>query len=184
MPAVQNVTATSTAQSQVKEVLTLGGISQTYGPVTQPTPPQGVYNFNNGLSSGGTVSGNIDLHWEPATGPVTLAAGASVTYTLSALTDQLGRTIAFARIREFLLTITGRTAGTNDYLTLGNAALHPWTDLTGGATNTFNVRSSFMKIDDSPAAMVVTSGTSDQLLIKNNGANPITFTLELKGNSD
>ena len=59
----------------------------------------------------GSSAGQVSTHWE-LTG-VALAAGASVTYTLSALTDSLGRAIAFTKVRALGINVrTGnRTAG-------------------------------------------------------------------------
>ena len=158
----------------VQESVTLGGNAQK---LTSRFPAN-MYSFSNGTSTGGTVSGVVDLTWSKAS--VTLASSASVTYTLSGVTDDLGRTIAFARIRVWI-QVTSRTG--NDYLTVGAAGTHPFTAPFSGTTPAILVRDLFHQIDDSPAALVVTSGSADQLKITNSGSASVTFTIWAQGNS-
>ncbi len=128
----------------------------------------------------GTGAGQVDLRWEKAgSSQITLAAGGSVTFVLSALTDALGRTVAFARVRKLVIWITSKTG--TDYLTVGGASLHDWTAIVGATGNTFVVRSLELKVAEDATAFPVTSGTSDQLKITNSGSASVTFSLSLSG---
>ena len=120
----------------------------------------------------GTATNQCDLRWS---GSFTLAAGASTTLTVSALTDPLGRSVALRRVKILLVESDATLAG--DKLTLGGAATHPWT-----AIGTFDVLPLGMEAkvgmgDGYP----VNPGVSDQLLITNAGTHPITFRLTLAG---
>lgn len=180
-----NIQNQITIADVLNESYTVGALSVASGNLGEaPTSAGGTspaYNFTNGTSSAGTVAGVVDLHWE--SGPVVLAAAGSQTYTLSALTDTLGRTVAFARIRKVYLIVTAKTLTSNDFLTVGNATTHPWTAYLQGTTPTHTVRDTWLIVDNSPAALVVTAATNDQLKILNGGANSMTFQLILAGNS-
>src|SRR6185437_5563230 len=117
MSAYLNCTASLRVLYSVNENLLLDG--QTF-PATPGVSAS--YSLANGLQA---AADSIDAHYEDA--GVTLAAGASKTYTLSALTDSLPRSIPFVSLHTFILTITPRTAG--DYLTIGPGATHGWTAL-------------------------------------------------------
>jgi hypothetical protein len=131
----------------------------------------------------GTGARQADLHWEtPAA--VTLAAGASITYTLSALVDGLNRTVAFARVRGFGVDNSGTT--TDGYnLLVASGATNGWKATFGGVAGQFLVFAAGVEVKLAPLAtgMVVTAGTSDQLTITNQGAGPATFTMALIGSS-
>ncbi len=163
-----NITATVAINYQVNEQISLGYASQYFQDQDQPS-----YAFTNG-----TGSNQADLHWEK-TG-VTLAAGASTTYTLSALTDDLGRSVAFVDVAAIAVRCTTRTAG--DYLTLGNATTHSWTPIWG-ATGTEKCYGYLLKVADLTDCFAVASGTSDQLKIVNSGSNSITFSIAILGRS-
>lgn len=173
--SVEALTSQLSVTGRISETLTAGGQSSTL----QLNEPQNSYSFLTGTSSTGTIASVLDLHWEKAA--VTLASSGTVTYTLSALTDDLGRTVALARVRFVLLQITTKTA--NDALTIGNAATHPWLAPFGGTTPTITVRDLWLIVDNSPAGLVVTSSSSDQLLITNSGSSSITFNIYIAGNS-
>ena len=130
------------------------------------------YSFANG-----TGSAQIDLHFEKK--GVTLAAGASVTYTLSALTDDLGRTVALQHVKSITIHTTTRTAG--DTLAVGNAASHPWGGFVGSSTSTYTVYDLDEKV--SIEGVAVTTGSADQLKITNAGSNSITFDFQVTGTS-
>lgn len=150
-----------------------------YGLITLPAQGQQkpVYSWTSG-----TGAGQVDLHWEKAaTTAVTLAAGASVTYTLSALTDAQARPVAFARVDKLVIWITSKTG--NDYLTVGGAALHDWVAIVGATGNTFVVRGLEVKVAGDATGFVVTSGVSDQIKITNSGSASITFWIALSGRS-
>jgi hypothetical protein len=170
-----NVLNNITVSDQITEVLSLGSIN---GPVQATSSPQ--YQFTNGTSTSGTVPYVIDLHWElSGVNSVTLASGASVTYTLSALTDTEGRTIAFARVHKLLIWLVTRTDG--DYLIVGNAATHPWTGLCSSGTATLSVYDALAAVAANAVGLVVTSGSSDQVKIHNSGSASITFGINAAG---
>jgi hypothetical protein len=148
----------------VLEQITLG-----FAASNVPDQVQPIYSY-----AGGTGSNQCDLHWE-ATG-VTLAAGANVTYTLSALTDAIPRTVAFAHIKGLLITTTTRTAG--DYLTTGGAATHAWTN--GPAETVYGAT---FHVADLIDGWAVASGSNDQLKITNSGSHSITFSIAAFGTS-
>lgn len=125
----------------------------------------------------GTAAGQIDLHFEKKA--VTLAAGASVTYTLSALTDDLGRTVALVKVKT--LTINPTTRASGDSLVVGNAGVHPWGGFVGGTAQTYTVYDVDQKVCSEGVA--VTSGTADQLKITNAGSASVTFNLQISGTS-
>lgn len=123
----------------------------------------------------GTAIGQIDLRWELGfKTALTLAASASVTYTLSALTDEGGRAVAFARVKKLIVFLVTRTDG--DFLTVGGASSHAWT-----AVPTFEVYDLEAKVNNQTTAFVVTASSSDQLKITNSGSNSITFQIALSG---
>jgi hypothetical protein len=151
------------------ETLTVG---LTSAPITDSVSP--TYTL-----TAGTATGQNDLHWEqPAT---TLAAGASQTFVLSGLTDLLGRTVAFAKVRIFLIQITSRTAG--DYLTLdvSSGVTHPVTSILGGTNPTEKVYDLCLKVAVQTDGFAIAIGSADQIKITNSGSNPITFVVALAG---
>lgn len=165
MPQV--VTQSITVNDTVTEVLTLGtAVGVNLQAVSQPN-----YNFGTG-----TAAGSIDLAFEHT---YTLAAGASTTLTLSALTDDIGRTVPFARIKRLSIQISAKTA--NDSLTVGAAASNPITSLMGGTTPTFTVRRYHLVVADDAAGFVVASGTADQLKLTNSGSASMTFIVSISG---
>jgi hypothetical protein len=171
-----NVTQDIVVNDTVVEQLTYGSVKTAASSVPSPAP---VYSFTNGTSTGGTVAGVIDLWYDQANlTAVTLAPSASITYTLSALTDDAGRAVAYARIRRLQVFVTSKTAASNDALTLGGAASHAWTAAFSG---TATVRDFWEVVDNSPAGLPVASGSNDQLKITNSGSNPITFFLRTSG---
>lgn len=174
--SVLNCLDTITISDQVTETLSVVGGSNF--PVTETQAP--AYQYTNGTSTAGTVAGVNDLHIEfSGVNAVTLAASASVTYTLSAMTDVAGRSIAFARVTKFLLWLVTRTDG--DVLTVGNAGTHPWTAINSSGTATITVADALCVVSAQKAGLVVTSGSNDQVKITNTGSHSITFALQIAG---
>jgi hypothetical protein len=127
----------------------------------------------------GTAAGQCDRKWSWTN---TLSHGASDTWTLSALTDGLGRNGSMARVKGILVETSASVDG--DDLGLGAAATHPWTALTGSSTAVIPVKSLgvFLIAATNTTGLVVTSGSSDQLKITNNSSvNPITYRIALAG---
>jgi len=135
----------------------------------------------------GTGAGQVDLHWETPS-PVTLAPGSSVTYTLSALTDSLGRPVAFVHVVASLIQVTRRQAG--DYLTVGNPTgagggmyARVWAALAGGGALGFTVYDFDVQVSAGSDGRPVVAGSSDQLVVVNSGVNAITFNVAILGRS-
>ena len=110
---------------------------------------------------------------------MTLAPSASVTYTLSALTDSQGRTVAFARVRKLMIWLATRNDG--DYLTVGNATTHAWTGLCSSGTALISVYDALVAVAANKVGLVVSSGSNDQIKITNAGAASITFGINASG---
>jgi hypothetical protein len=157
----------------VTETLSYGSVSTQVSGTVGVAAPTSLYSWVNG-----TGAGQVDLHFEHT---YTLAAGASVTLTLSAMTDDLPRSFAFARVRKLVIYITAHTAG--DKLTVGGAATHPWAAPFADVSDKVAVRDLFLLVGSDATAYVVTSGTSDQLLITNSGASSMTFIVAISGAS-
>ena len=175
MSAVLNCLNNVTISDQITEVLSLGAIHEPVQGVSSPN-----YQYTNGTSSSGTVANQIDLHWElSGATAVTLAASASVTYTLSSLTDSATRPITLARVMKFFVWLISRTDG--DYLSVGNAASHPWTGINSSGTATIPVHDALCIVSADKAGLVVSSGSADQVMITNAGSNPITFGINISG---
>jgi hypothetical protein len=126
----------------------------------------------------GTGAQQCDLMWAKS---YTLAASASTTITVSALTDDLGRAVAFVRVKCLLVESDATVSG--DDLVLGAAASHPWVEIVGGSGQTLRVKpyGFLAQAAMGTVGFLVTSGSSDQLKIANAGANSITFRLTLAG---
>lgn len=125
----------------------------------------------------GTDALQADLHWEQK--EVVLAGGGSTTYTLSALTDGLGRSVALVGVKYLVIRVLARTLG--DYLVVGNAASNPWAAPFGSSGHTAKVYTTLALFADDDDKYAVTSGSSDQLKIANPGSNAITFRIGIVG---
>lgn len=183
MAVVQVVTETVNVTDSLDETLTVGVASVHTGPSNLTPIPAGftspgIYSFTNGTSTTGTVAGVIDLHFENS---YVIASSGSTTLTLSALTDTLGRTVNFARVRKMLIVVTSKTLSSNDSLTIGAAALHAWVAWLGGTTPTVTVRDALLLVDNSPAGLPVVAATTDQLKIANAGSNSMTVYVAIDG---
>ena len=135
--------------------------------------------FGNGTSA---TAAAINLQYiEGAGNQRTLAAAASVTLTLSNLTDQLGRNFSMVGgVRALALIVTSRTAG--DFLTVGAAASNPLTSLFSGTTPALKVWDLLiLGVYNTADKYAVAASSADQLKITNSGSNPITFELALLG---
>ena len=171
MSNAQNVNASVSVNWSVVESLAYGAASANVPNTILPT-----YAFTNG---NGTATPNLCDDFFVHT--YTLAAAASVTLTLSALTDDLGRTVAFVNVDSLIIQSVTRTAG--DYLTVGNAASNAWTAIMGGTTPIYKVYGLDLKVADNIDGFAVSSGSSDQLKIVNSGSNSLTFKVGIFGRS-
>lgn len=133
------------------------------------------------VAGAAAVSNGVNVSWTKAgAAAVTLASAATVTYTLTALTDALGRSATFAGgVRGLWIRVTSRTAG--DYLTVGAAGTNPWTSMFGGTTPTIKVFKFLCVAADLTDEYAVTASSNEQLKITNSGSNSITFEIGLIG---
>jgi hypothetical protein len=108
------------------------------------------------------------------------ATAAPVTYTLSALVDDQGRTIVLAKVRAFVIAHLGSVDG--QPLLVGGAATNPWAAPFGSATDRQSVRAGGVYAFGGPLATAypVVAGSSDQLKV-DPGANTIPFKLMFLG---
>ena len=132
------------------------------------------------VSGNSAVSLGIEADFVKGVNPVTLNSAASVTYTLTSLTDDATRSITLAGgVRLVYLSVTSRTAG--DYLTVGQAASNPWTSPFVGTTPGVKVFDVLILGVGATDKYAVAGGSNEQLKITNSGSNPITFKLALLG---
>lgn len=170
--AAQTMAARLIANLEVDETLPIGW--------TSATPANYLNLTTNFVSGNSAVSMGINQWFVPASPPITLASAATVTYTLVSLTDGLGRSLSVAGgVRYLGISVTSRTAG--DYLTIGQAATHPWTAPFVGTTPGLKVYDLLILGVFGTDKYTVSSGSSDQLLITNSGSNPITFNFVTLG---
>jgi hypothetical protein len=108
------------------------------------------------------------------------ATAAPVTYTLSALVDDQGRTIVLAKVRAFVIAHLGSVDG--QPLLVGGAATNPWAAPFGSATDRQSVRAGGVYAFGGPLATAypVVAGSSDQLKL-DPGANTIAFKIFFLG---
>jgi hypothetical protein len=173
--AAQVVTATFNPTITVQEQISYGALGANSSPATGNINPTIAY--VNGAS--GTSNG-INLHIEEALNPITLASGASITLTLSSLTDDLGRNFSMVGgVRLFSIYVTIRTAG--DYLTLSPGSTHGWTGFLGGTTPTIKVYKYFAIAVDLTDVYPVVAATTDQITITNSGSHSMTFQYAFEG---
>lgn len=130
----------------------------------------------------GTTAGNIDLHWEKGVSTtLSLTASGTVTYTLSALSstnaDDLGRSVAFAKVAVFWVRITNPSSTVA--LTLAPGATHGFVGLSSAA---ITIKNTFVWADTT-GGLAVGSGATDQITITNTGSTTVNFTIGIAGTS-
>jgi hypothetical protein len=119
----------------------------------------------------GTGANNIQYTWSKSA----TAAATPITYTLSALVDDLGRTIALAKVRAWVIANLSQVDG--QFLTVGGAGTHPWLAPFADVSDKAVIRAGGVLVLAGPLATAypVVAGTSDQLMI-----DPGTFTIPFK----
>jgi hypothetical protein len=124
----------------------------------------------------GTGSGNVQWVWSKSA----TAAAAPVTYTLSALVDDLGRTIALTKVRALVIAHLGTVDG--QPLTAGGASSNPWLAPFADVSDKAVIRAGGVLVLAGPLATAypVTAGSSDQLKL-DPGANSIPFKIMIVG---
>lgn len=158
-----DVTAGLTVRLKTQETLTLGiEIGQVPG------------DLNLALTfANGTGANAINQRWTKTR----TATAAPDTWTLSAITDDLGRSIPFAKVRLVII----QNLGVAD-LKVGNAASHPWAAPFGSTTSMLRVPAGGFIIIAAPTAagLAVGSGTSDQIMI-DPGAATVDYQMVFLG---
>ena len=138
------------------------------------------FDYTNGNSA---TSGAINQEFCKGYTTVTLNSNSSVTYTLTSLTDDSGRSKSFANgVRGLAVYVTSRSTG--GYLELGGAASNAWTGLCNSTSAVIRVYDFFaVALSNSTDKYTVTASSSEQLKINNPGNSAITFKLATWGNT-
>lgn len=138
------------------------------------------YGKTSRLASG-TAAGQADLMFSDTR---TLAASASESLDLSGtLTDALGATLAFARVKA--IVISASAANTNDVV-IGGAASNTFVGPFADATDKVKVKPGGMLVLVAPGATAypVTAGTGDLLQVANSAAGTsVTYDVVIIGAS-
>ena len=121
-------------------------------------------NFLLSLVAGSGAAGKSDGMFTRA---INLAGSATVTDTLSALTDALGKSIALADVQAIYLEAD---ASNVNNIVVGNAASHPWQGPFDAATDTVAIKPGGVLLLADPTGWAVTSGSSDQLKLTNSSS--------------
>lgn len=153
-----------------------------FGFTTTSTVLEGVLASSiNFVAGNSAVSNGVEAYWtKSGTLAVTLAASGTVTYTLTALTDALSRTVTFAGgVRVFWVQVTSRTAG--DFLTMGQAGTAPWTSMFVGTTPGIKIYKKLQIEVDLTDKYAVTAASNEQLKFTNSGTHPLTFEIGMAG---
>ncbi len=159
------VTGTTTLNSSFTETVTNGLITGSVG-------------ANVSYSKTWTNGSGADQVNYVFTKSATLAISTPVTLTLSALTDDSGRSIPFTKIRELVLKNNGTAV-----MHIGAAAANPWAAIVGdAATDKIPIRPGgvLMMVAPDVTGFAVSSGASDQLKL-DPGATACPYELSLKG---
>lgn len=115
----------------------------------------------------GTGNGQADLQWSDTR---TVGTGGD-TLDLNTITDTLGRTINFAKVKALLIVASTANAST---IIIGDAATNPFQSGFGGAGNTFTLPAGGVFMIAAPVAgWASTSGASDKLKITGGAAGQI-----------
>lgn len=120
----------------------------------------------------GTGSGKVQQNWTRSA----TAAAAPVTYTLSAMVDDMGRSVPLAKVRGIVIANLSQTDGQT--LTIGGAATNPWLAPFGDVSDKLKIHAGGVFALAAPLAtgLGVTAGSSDQLKI-DPGASSIPFKI-------
>lgn len=165
----QSVTGALTVRMHADETVTNG-----LGSSSIPIEIQPAFSFVNG-----TGLGAMNYQFSNS---YTLNAGNSrtVTLTLSALTDSLGRSVPLAKVRAILVYLTTTTSGST--MTVGNAGSNPFLGPLGGTTPTYTLQPGgvWLAVAPSAAGYTVTASSADQIKF-NSGSNDVTFQLFIWG---
>jgi hypothetical protein len=127
----------------------------------------------------GTGAGQVTFKYAAR---LTIAASGSTTLTLSSLLDAFGNAIAFLKVKEMLIVLTGVTGSTG--LAVGGAT-NPFVNWisTGTATVLLRTATALFLGDCSDATgYAVVASTGDQLKITNSdSANVATVDVQILG---
>lgn len=126
----------------------------------------------------GTTANKADKKWSDTR---TLGTGANETLDLNALTDSLGRTINFAKVKA--IRISAAAANTTD-LTVGNATSNQFQGPLGAAANTLVLKPGVVILLADPVnGWSSANSAADQLKITNASGASATYDIEIIGTS-
>jgi hypothetical protein len=138
----------------------------------QPTTNGFAYTYANGSGAG-----QVNLCYNAT---FTIAASATHTATLSALTDPLGVSIAFAKVKFFFIQLLATTTASG--ITFGPGATHGWNVAFASTIEVKNGGAALPIFDITAPGYAVTSNSLDQVDIINlDGANTATVSLLVFG---
>jgi len=135
------------------------------------------YSKNNAFTAGAGLDQCNLIYAET----ITLAASATQTLDLTALTDNLGNAIAFAKVKGLL--IVAAVANTNNVL-VGNAASNAWFAWCDAATDVIKVLPGGVMLLVAPTAagFAVTASTAMNLKLANSSSGTaVTFDIMILG---
>lgn len=167
-----------TVTANVGRTVNWADISETLPAPFNSTSPTLSINPSASYVTGNSANSTAVNQWWSE--PITLASGANSIYTLTAMTDNLGRAVSFAGgVRLWGLVVTSRNAG--DYLTIGAAASNPWTSPFSGTTPAIKVYDFFAMGVENTDKYAVANGSNEQVKVVNSGSNSISFQFTFVG---
>lgn len=127
----------------------------------------------------GTASGKADLKWSDTR---TVAPSSNEELDLNALTDSLGRTINFAKVKA--LHIRAKATNVNNVV-VGAAGSNPFLGPLGGTTPTITLPPGGILLLVAPAAgWSSANGATDKLKVANSGSGTgVDYDIEIIGTS-
>lgn len=126
----------------------------------------------------GTGTGQADLLFDDTR---TIAASSNETLDLNALTDMLGVTANFVKVKA--LIVKASAGNTNDVV-VGAAASNPFVGPMGGTTPTHTLKPGGVMVWYNPAGWSSANGASDQLKIANSSSgSSVAYDLYIVGTS-
>lgn len=112
------------------------------------------------------------------------ASGTSSAIVLSSLTDPLGNSIAFAKIKIIFIQLAASPTPAASSITFQPGGTHPWNEFLNGTTPTITLNTgAFLTVGDPTAAgYAVVSNTHDQFTITNvDSVNTATVNIVMAG---
>lgn len=151
-----------------------------YESVTYPknTIDQSSQGYSGPVLNTGTGAGNANVKYSAQ---LTIAASATQTLNLAALTDNFGNALDFVRIKQ--LYIENSSIGKSSAIAVGNAGTNPFAGIWSPGTATISIRNgAHLHVGVAQDATGYAVGTGTNLLITNDDAsNAATVNVVLIG---